>query len=378
MADAPVPRGKIVYLITEDWFFLSHFAERGLAARAAGYEIIVAAREGAAAQSIRNLGLRFAPIPFRRRSLEPIGEIATLRAIRDLYRRERPDIVHHVALKPILYGTAAARGPRIVNAPVGLGFTFTSTRLGARAIRPVVDRLLRRYLNPPGSRVIFENADDLAGFAASGAVRAEAALLIRGAGVDVDAIRPRPEPPAPPVRVLLVGRMLRTKGIVEFVEAARRLRAAGTPVEFVLAGAPDEQNPDSLSKVELRAWQESGLVTWLGFRHDVLDLMADSNIVALPSYREGLPKALIEAMAVGRPIVATDVPGCREAVTDGDNGLLVPPRDAAAFATAITRLTVDPTLRARMGARGRARAEAEFASRTVIAQTLSVYDALMK
>jgi glycosyltransferase involved in cell wall biosynthesis len=367
---------KLVFLLTEDWFFLSHFLDRALAARNAGFDVVVAANEGDAAAEIRRHGLRFVPIPFRRGGINFFGEIATLLAVRRLYRDEDPDLVHQVALKPILYGTPMAGRARIVNAPVGMGFVFTSDQPLAKLLRPVVRLLLRLFLNPPGSRVVLENRDDLGSLVADGTLRAADAVLIRGAGVDIAEFSASPEP-AGPVRAVLVARMLRNKGVGEFVEAARLLRGENPNARFRLVGLPDPQNPTSLTDDELAAWQDDSAIEWLGPRSDIAAVMKDHHIVVLPSYREGLPKVLLEAMATGRPIVATDVPGCREAVADGDNGLLVPPRDAQALAGAIGRLMADPDLRIRMGRSGRQRAETEFATGIIVAQTLALYTDLV-
>jgi glycosyltransferase involved in cell wall biosynthesis len=370
---------KLAYLITEDWFFCSHFIERASAARRAGYDVAVITRPGAHVGRIRDAGLRLVPLAFERGSVNPLREARTLGQVIDAYRAERPQIVHHVALKPILYGTIAARrcGIRaIVNAPVGMGFVYSSSSLRARALRPLVDALLRRLLNPPASRVVFENPDDRAEQVARGAVRAEAAAVIRGAGVDLERFRPVPEPADAPV-VVLVSRMLWDKGVGEFVEAARRLRAEGVRARFLLVGGPDEHNPASVEARQLEAWAKEGAVEWLGWRDDVPAVIAASHIVCLPSYREGLPKTLLEALASGRAVVATDVAGCREAVRDGDNGLLVPPRDAAALAAALKRLITDAGLRRDFGARGRERAEREFSLERIVGETLGLYQDLL-
>ena len=369
-------RRKLIFLLTEDWFFLSHFLQRALAAQQNGFDVVVAANASEAQSKIREHGLRFAPIPFRRGALGIRSEAATLWSIHKLYKEERPDLVHHVGLKPILYGTLLAGKARIVNAPIGMGFAYASQTPFARLLRPAMHILLRLLLNPRGSRVILENSDDLEQFVADGTIHREDSVLIRGAGIDVEAVTPSPEP-AGPIRVLLAARMLRDKGVGEFVEASRILRSQGRRIAFVLAGAPDPQNPTSLTGTQLRAWQDQGLVTWLGQRSDVAALMAQSHIVVLPSYREGLPKVLLEAMAASRPIVTTDVPGCREVVAEEGNGLIVAPRDPAALARAIARLADDAALRQRMGVSGRHRAETEFAQSLIVQQTLSTYETMM-
>jgi glycosyltransferase involved in cell wall biosynthesis len=368
-------RKKLIYLVTEDWYFLSHFRDRAIAPQQAGFSVLVAARDNGRGREIEALGFRFKPIPFRRKNLGLSGEMRTILAIRALYRTERPDIVHHVALKPIIYGSLAAGKIPAVNAPVGLGFVFTSTSRKARLLRPFVRAALRAAFARPADLAIFENRDDLADFAAGGIVNPARSRIIRGAGADIEAIRPSPEP-AQGMRIVLIARMLRDKGAIELVEAAKILRREGRQFDFVLVGATDPQNPASLTEDELRAWKAEGVVDWIGYQQDIPAVLQASHIVALPSYREGLPKILLEAMAARRAILATDVPGCREAVADDVNGLLVPPRDAVALARALARLADHPELRHRLAAAGRRRVEEEFSSKLVNAQTLDVYRAL--
>jgi glycosyltransferase involved in cell wall biosynthesis len=295
--------------------------------------------------------------------------------LRRIVREFRPDIIHNVALKPVVTGTlgellAGATG--IVNAPVGMGHVFTADSHGSRLVRPMLKLLLRRLLNPRGSHVIIENEDDLRDLVANGFVRPDAISLVRGAGVDINAFVPGPEP-AGPITVLLVSRMLKDKGILEFVQAARHVRGTHPETQFVIAGSPDDGNPSSFQESDMRQWEAAGDVTCLGFREDIAELLAACHIACLPSYREGLPKSLLEAAAAGKPIVTTDVPGCRTVVHDGVNGLLVPARDAQALARAITLLVEDPQLRARLGRSGRQRAELEFSCGTINEQTLDVY-----
>jgi len=372
---------RLMYVITEDWFFASHFLDRARAAVAAGWDVVVATRCRDDAARIHATGARTVHVELSRRGTNPLVELRAVASLVRVMRRERPDVVHHVALKPVVLGTIAARLAgvrRIVNAPVGMGYVFTSADPRARLLRPALRAAMRLVLNPRGSRVIIENPDDRDAIVDGRFARASDVALIKGAGVDLDAYAPSPEPSAAGgVVVTVVARMLRDKGIGEFVEAARLLRARGIAVRCRLVGGTDDGNPTSLHPDALRAWTREGVVEWSGPRDDVAAVWRESHVACLPSHREGLPKALIEAAACGRPIVTTDVPGCREVVRDGIEGLLVPARDPGALADAIAALAADPARRARMGAAARARAEAEFGNERVIAATHTVYDELV-
>lgn len=370
---------KILYLISEDWFFCSHFLPRAKAALAAGFDVVVMTRAGAHADIIRSHGLRVLPWTLDRRSLDPLRELKCIAQIARAYRAEQPDLVHHVALKPVLHGSVAARLAgvrRVVNAPVGMGYIFSSNDRRARFLRAPIRLALRLLLNPPGSRIIFENPDDRDALIRTGAVRAADARLIRGAGVDLSAFVPSPEPEGVPA-VILPARMLWDKGVGEFVAAARQLKEEGVAARFLLAGASDAASFAAIPEATLRSWADEGVVEYLGFRADIPDLLRQCAIVCLPSaYREGLPKALLEALAAARPVVTTDIEGCRETVAPGVNGLMVPPRDSACLADALRALLADRPRRIAMGQAGRALAEAEFSEERVISETLQVYQEL--
>ncbi|MDE8346390.1 MAG: glycosyltransferase family 4 protein [Acidocella sp.] len=365
----------LVFLLTEDWFFASHFWARAKAAKAAGWHVVLVASPSEATARIRETGIEVVPVDFIRRRLNPVAELLFAFKLARIYRRLRPDVLHHIALKPIVVGGLAARlsGCRkIVNAPVGLGFVFSSDKVLARLLKPLVSIGLRLMLAPPGAITVFENPDDREALAKEGMVHWASTALIRGAGVDIDAFTPGPEPGGA-IRVILIARMIREKGVADFVAAARTLRGQA---EFVLVGAPDPGNPNSLSEAELKGWAAEGLVSWLGPRRDVADLLRGAHIAVQPStYREGLPKSALEAMAAGKPLVATDIPGCREAVVDGQTGFLTPAGDVAALAGAIKTLIDDPARRAAFGQAGRERAVTYFADGVVCAQTLAVYEA---
>ncbi|WP_343738973.1 glycosyltransferase family 4 protein [Achromobacter sp.] len=369
----------LLFVVNNPAFFMSHRVPVALAAQKAGYDVHVATMDGPAVADIQALGMTHHAIPMTRSGKHPLQELGTLLALVRLFRRLRPDVVHLVTIKPVLYGGIAARIARVpgmVAAISGLGFVFLSNSLKMRLVRAVVARLYRVALGHPNSRVIFQNANDRDLLKSLGAVREDQVVIIRGAGVDLDAYRSTPEPPAPPVVVTMVARLLRDKGVQEFVQAAKLLRERGVPVTMQLVGGLDAGNPTSSTQADVDAWQQDGCVQALGERSDVAALYAAAHIAVLPSYREGLPKSLIEAAACGRAVVTTDVPGCRDAIEPNVTGLLVPVRDAAALADAIARLAQDAALRQAMGTAGRALAEREFDINQVARIHVALYDAL--
>lgn len=366
---------RLLFVVTEDWYFVSHRLPLAMAAQKAGFDVAVATRVGEYGATIRDAGIRLIPFGLARRRGNPLREMAAL--VR-LYCRERPDIVHHVALKPIVYGALSAwmaRVPAQVNAVAGLGWLFTSTTGIMRFIRPTVRWTLAWLLNARGSLTIVQNSDDRALL-----IRAhlpETRLrLIRGAGVDTALFHPVPEPSGA-ICIVMAARMLWDKGVGEFVEAACLLTRSGVSARFVLVGDPDPGNPTSVPDATLRGWHGHNGVEWWGHRDDMSAVFHASHIACLPSYyREGLPKVLLEAAACGLPIVTTDAPGCREIVRDGDNGFLVPVRDVQALAAALRSLINNVALRAKMGQRAREIVQEEFSQERVIAETLAVYQEL--
>lgn len=370
---------RLLFVVNNPAFFMSHRLPVAQAAQRAGYDVHVATMDGPAVADIVALGMTHHVIPMTRSGKRPLQELGTLLALLRLFRRLRPRVVHLVTIKPVLYGGIAARLARVpgmVAAISGLGFVFLSNSLKMRLVRSVVARLYRLALGHPNSRVIFQNASDRDLLKSLGAVRDEQVVLIRGAGVDLDLCQALPEPAAPPVVATMVARLLRDKGVWEFVEAARLLRARGVPVTMRLVGGVDAGNPTSATPAEVEAWQREGCVEALGERSDVPQLYAASHIAVLPSYREGLPKSLIEAAACGRAVVTTDVPGCRDAIDPDKTGLLVPVRDPQALADAIARLVDDAALRHSMGVAGRALAEREFNIERVARIHVELYDTL--
>jgi glycosyltransferase involved in cell wall biosynthesis len=366
---------RLLYLVTEDWYFCSHRLPLAIAARKQGYEVCVATRVQEHADAIRSAGLTLVPLHWSRHGHNPLKELRALGEVVRTYRRQRPDIVHNVAVKPVLYGSIAARltgTPAVVNAIAGLGYMASSRDLRARALNRCVGTGYRLLLNRPNSRLIVQNPDDLSALVDRGIIDPRRAVLIRGSGVDVARFVPAPEPSGPPL-VVLPARLLRDKGVMEFVEAARSLRAQGVAARFALVGHRDPEHPASIQQKDLDLWQAQGVVEYWGWREDMVDVFQRCHLVCLPSYREGMPKALLEAAACGRAIVTCDVPGCREVVRDGDNGFLVRSRDSQPIAAAVKRLLQDPELRTRMGHRSRVRAVEEFSVERVVADTLAVY-----
>jgi glycosyltransferase involved in cell wall biosynthesis len=376
-----VGRGpRVLIVVNAEWYFLSHRLSLAIALRDHGCEVAVAAaEERGQGEAIRRAGLNFIRLRLQRRSTN-LGREARLGGeLFRVYRRLRPDVVHHVSVKPVLYGSVVARVlgvPAVINAVPGLGYLFLQPGLRGALIRRAGLTAYRLALAGRRVRVIVQNPEDREMFVIRRVVPAERAILIRGSGVDVTRFARCPEPDGVPI-VLLPSRLLRDKGVGELVEAARRLRREGVPLRTVLVGLPDDENPSSIPQAELEAWQDEGVIEWWGHREDMPEVLAQASIVVLPSYREGVPKALLEGAAVGRPLIATDVPGCREIVRPGENGFLVPPRNAAALAEAIRKLLLDAPLRSRMGARGREIAVAEFSEEIVIGQTLAVYRDLL-
>ena len=371
---------KLVFVVSEDWYFVSHRMPLALAAKKHGYDVTVVARTANHAGAIRDRGLNLIAFAIDRSGTNPLADGAMMLRLTQLYRQLQPDIVHHVAMKPVVYGAMAARRarvPGVVNALMGLGYVFTSNTAKARALRPFVRTALKRALSPRNSRVIVQNRDDRQMLLDEGLAPQDRIALIRGSGVDLAAFPFSPIPEGRP-RVVLPARLLRDKGIVEFVEAARILKAEGVDAEFVLAGSPDPANPSSLSDAEIASYVREGLMTCLGWRSDMAAVLTSATLVCLPSFGEGLPKALLEAAAIGRAIVATDVPGCREIVFPGDNGWLVPPRDARALAAALRAALTDRDRLTQYAQSGRARVERDHSEDRIIAETLAVYDALLE
>lgn len=366
----------LLFLATEDWFFVSHRMTLARAARDAGYRVVVATRVAAHGQAIEAEGFGLVPIRLRRGLRDPVSDMAAILDLVGIYRRERPDIVHHLSLKPVVFGSIAARlacVPVVVNALTGLGLLYSEASGASVLLRGPVSAALRVISAGRRTWTLVQNADDLATLRAAGIGTDERSVLIRGSGVDIARFRPTPERPGVPVAAM-VARLVGLKGVADLVEAARILKTRGTAIRIALVGSPDPDNPTAISRAEIERWVADGLVEWWGQRSDIPAVWAEAHIAVQPSRGgEGVPKSLLEAGACARPLVTTDVPGCRDLVTGGVNGLVVPPRNPAALAEALATLAGDAALRRRLGEAARATVESEHADTAVADATLALY-----
>lgn len=376
---SPSARSTLLYVVNEASFFLSHRLRLASEARGCGFRVVVVCGAGTGEERLAEHGFECRTVPLTRSGYNPLKEWRTYRALAEIYRTERPDLVHHVTIKPVIYGTRAARRtrvPAVVNAIPGLGFVYIGQGPRAWLRRRVVNAMYRTALRHRNMRLIFQNREDLDGFVAHMRVAPQQTCLIRGAGVDLVEFGFTPEPPGPPSFVL-VGRMLADKGVRQFVAAARGVKAAHPDWQFRLLGGVDPGNPASLDEAELKAWNQEGVIEWLGHRSDVVACVGAHHVVCLPSYREGMPKTLLEAAALGRAMIASDIPGCRDVVRHGVTGLLVPPRDPEALGAAMVELGSEPELRERLRCAARRRAEELFSVEDVVHDTFLVYEQLL-
>jgi glycosyltransferase involved in cell wall biosynthesis len=369
--------GKIVLFANTDWYLYNFRRSLALALKDQGYDLLLISPPGEYGKKLRDLGLRWEPLPMDRRSLNPLREFVLMAHLVRLFRREKPDLVHGFTIKCAVYGSLAGRLTGIkarVNAVAGMGYVFTSSDVKALVLRPAISRLLKLALDGHGAQLILQNPDDVAFFTRARLVNPSRVNLIRGSGVDCQRfVATSGHRGDQPLRVLLAARSLWDKGLAEYVEAARSLHAEGRRISFLLAGTPDPGNPAAVPEATLRQWQKEGVLEWLGHVEDMPALLGAVDVVVLPSYREGLPKTLIEAAACALPLITTDVPGCREVVTDGEDGLLIPARNSMALADAIRKLDDSPELARRLGLAARIKALAEFDERIVIERTVEVY-----
>jgi glycosyltransferase involved in cell wall biosynthesis len=364
---------KVALIANTDWYLYNFRLPLARALRERGDDVFLLSPPGRYAELLKQEGFQWEAFSLERKGTNPLTELLTIRRLTQVYRRIQPDVVHHFTIKPVLYGSLAARlagVPHILNAVTGLGHAF----IGKNVLLRLVVLLLYR-LSLGGTFLVFQNSDDRELFLANKLARSAQTCIIPGSGVDTRRFKPQPQPDRVEI-IVLPGRLLKSKGVQEFAAAAKQIRTKHPEIRFSLCGEPDEGNPETISPAELQAWQEAGTVEWWGWRDDMENVYRQAGIVCLPSYREGLSRTLLEAAASARPIIASDVPGCREVVRHGQNGLLVPVRDPLGLAEALQTLIDNPKLRAEMGQRGREIVEREYSIETIIAQTLRVYEEL--
>ncbi len=383
----PAPGGslagaRIALFGNTDWYLYNFRLSLARRIRDEGGHLLLLSPPGGYGEKLREMGFDWRPLPMERRSLNPFGEAALLARIAALLRRERIDIVHGFTIKPAIYAGLAGRMAGVrgrVSAVAGMGFVFISDSLKARMLRPVVRTMAWAAFGGDDARLIVQNPDDRAAFVDPGLVDPARVHTIPGSGVDLSRFQPttRTRGEGEPLKVLLAARVLWDKGMAEFIEAACALKGEGRNIRFLLAGEPDPGNPATCPPESVAAWHAEGVIEHLGHVGDMPGLLADVDVVVLPSYREGLPKTLIEAAGCALPLVTTDVPGCREVVTHEVDGLLAPAREWEPLARAIARLDDDAALRRRLGEAARAKALDQFDEQIVLRRTLDVYGELL-
>ena len=370
---------KILLVANTDWFLYNFRLELAKMLHQEEFDVTLVTPNGPYVQKFIDLGLAWIEWRVNRQTIAPWSEIPAVSSLRSIYRSKPPDLVHHHTMKAVLYGSVAARSlnvQSVVNSITGLGYIFSSNSPKARLLRSLIIPALRFALGHQNLHSIFENETDLDFMVDERISRTERSTIINSVGVDTKRFVPSIKTDGPPV-IMMVGRMLWDKGVGVFVEAVSQLRGR---LEFrtVLVGNPDPGNPGSIPKDQLSSWQDQGLIEWWGFQENMQDIYAQSDIIVLPTmYGEGVPKVLLEAAACARPIIATDIPGCRTVVRDGHNGLLVPTNDADSLAEAIGKLIVNPNLCQEMGTSGRAIIKERFSIEEVNRKTIAIYEKLL-
>ena len=371
----------ILYLVTEDWYFWSHRLDLARHARDAGYTVVVGTRTHHHRAQIEDEGFRCVEIPFERSLRHPLRDLRAIWRVVCLIRALRPALVHLVALKPILLACLSIlcfRKTRYLHAVTGLGYLFAGGRSRRRRLRSFVVAALRTLINRTNSWLVVQNLDDQALLTSLSIGTPQRTCLIAGSGVDTEQFSVTTWKFTDRPLVILPARMLRDKGIEEFVAAARLVKQTYPMAHFALVGPTDSDNPAAISESELTSWVQEGVVEWWGLREDMAAIYARAAIVCLPSYREGFPKALIEAAACGRALIATDVPGCREICRHEQTGLLVALGDVPQLAKALIRLLEHPETRERLGTAARELVERSFSTGIISAETLALYARLIE
>lgn len=371
---------RLFFVTNVDWFFISHRLPLALDAIRQGYEVYLLSLDTGKKQYLEKKGIHFIDIPFKRSGSNPFHELKCIFLLYKYYKRYRPNIIHHVTLKAALLGSVAAKlagRHNVVNAISGLGYNFTNGRNGG--LQKMIKALIHIAFRSRYFSFILQNPDDVGMIKELNLVPSSHIFLIKGSGVDLNEFTYSEVPDIFPLCILFPARILLDKGVMEFIDAAKFLqnRYSGR-VRFILAGDCDKENLAVLGEKELKSLLIPDYIEWIGYQQNMFPIYEKSDIVVLPSYREGLPKSLIEACAIGRPIVTTDVPGCRECVKPGYNGILVPAKDAVSLANAIETLIIDDEKRKEFGRNSRLLAEDEFSIDKVVQCTFDIYHSLYK
>lgn len=367
---------KVILFANTDWYLYNFRLPLAEAIRSTGAEVVLVSPDGKYSERLKQAGFRCVNFPLVRRRLNPLAEFVTVLRLIRLYGRERPTLVHHFTIKCVVYGSIAAQFvgiKAVVNALAGLGYVFTDDSARARTLRVIIRAICKPILR--STQVIFQNPEDHRRFVEYRIIDETASNLIRGSGVNLESFKPCATRRSSRKKyVLLASRLLWAKGIAEYVEAARLVRRQIPEAFFLIAGEVDQGNPGSVPPAMIDKWRDEGDVEFLGHSEDMLRLIENADLIVLPTYYgEGVPRILVEAAASGKPLVATDMPGCREIVQQRRNGLLVPPRDSHALANAIREILSDDICRARMGQHSRQLACEQFSETQVINATLQVY-----
>lgn len=381
MTNSTFKKKVILYVVNVDWFFLSHRLPLALKALDEGYRVIVLTSDTGCSDEIESYGIEFIAAPFLEKKGSFFEEFYNIYRLKSLYSNLKPDLIHHVTIRPVLYGSFAARlskVPAVVNALSGLGYIYINNTLANRVLRLFFTKLFKWGFSHPNSTLILQNQDDEKLFIDKKLISANQIKIIKGSGVDTEKFVPTSKNEKKEgLDVAFIGRMLWDKGVGEFVEAAKILHDKDTPANFHLYGAPYETNPMSIPLHKLQEWENGGIVEVHGHVSEMSSELNNIDIVCLPSYREGLPKALIEAASAGKPIVTTDVPGCREVVKDGYNGYLVSPKDSESLALKVKDLIESPEKRKEYGLNSRKMAVEKFSVDDVINKTMKIYRSLL-
>jgi len=372
--------GKILYFVSEDWYFCSHRIPIARDVKKNGFEVVVVTNVDKHEKIIIDEGFRLIPIKLNRRGKNPLKELNIIFNLIKIYKKEKPDIVHNVALKPIVYGSIAAlfaAKSYVVNAFAGMGYIFTGNDLRHTALKKFFLTFYKLIFLSHRSIGLFQNSEDQTFLLENNIISARKSFLVKGSGVNLQKFSFKKEPEDSSIKLVIASRMLWDKGIGELVEASKILHKKNIKFKTILVGLPDPHNPESIDSEILEEWNKLPFIEYLGFRNDVSDIITKSNIVILPSYREGLPKFLLEGAACGRAIVTTDVPGCRDVVRNNVNGFLVQPKNILQLADALEKLINDKTLRLKFGQAGRKIVENEFSEEIVVEKTLNLYKILL-